>query len=139
MRNYMRNRYHNKRQGLISQLGGKCKRCGSDKDLHVDHIDRKKKDFRAADIHSVSDEKIKRSLPNLQLLCAKCHAEKTNKAWDRATPKPSHGSYWMRRRHGCRCDKCEEAYKNKLKEWKEKKKEQQRKEKELQGKEQRMG
>jgi 5-methylcytosine-specific restriction endonuclease McrA len=117
MRDYMRNRYHNKRQALIKELGGKCKSCGAVKDLQIDHIDSSKKSFRAADVHSIADARVKEEIKNFQLLCGKCHKEKTNKAWDHSVPKPRHGTYWMRRRHGCRCDKCEKAYKEQIQKW----------------------
>lgn len=121
MREYMKNRYHSKRDGVIALLGGKCVNCGSKKDLHIDHIDKKKKTFRAADIHSVSDDKVKKELKNLQLLCRDCHKKKTKEAWDFSTPKPQHGTYWTYRKHKCRCDKCVAAYKEKVKEWRKKK------------------
>jgi len=120
MREYMRNRYHSVRQKVIKELGGKCTRCGSKKDLHLDHIDRKKKSLRMADIHSVSDARLKKELKNIQILCKKCHNEKSHEAWDFSTPKPKHGTYWMYRRHGCRCKPCSTAYREKKKEWRNK-------------------
>lgn len=119
MRDYMRNRYHSKRQEIINQLGGKCKQCGSKKNLVLDHIDKKKKTFRAADIHSVSDQKIQEEIKNLQVLCEDCHKKKTHDTWDYAVNKPKHGTYWMYRRYGCRCPKCTRAYQEKQKEWRE--------------------
>jgi thymidine kinase len=117
MREYMGNRYHSKRQEVIDLLGGKCSRCGAKSNLVVDHIDSKKKKMRSADVHSVSEKRLKQELPNLQVLCRKCHHEKSHEAWDFNAPKPRHGTYWMYRRHGCRCPKCEKAYKEKGKEW----------------------
>jgi hypothetical protein len=121
----MRDRYHRVRQDIIKQLGGKCVNCGSKKDLHFDHIDKKKKSFRAADIHSVSDKRLKKEIKNIQLLCPDCHKEKTKEAWDFGSnaPRPTHGTYWMYRKHGCRCDKCVAAYKEKNKEWNDSRKE----------------
>lgn len=118
MREYMRNRYHSKRNSLIQELGGKCKKCGTTEGpLHIDHIDASKKTFRAADVHSVSDKKLKEEKKNFQLLCNDCHKAKTHEAWDYSTPKPRHGTYWMFKKHKCRCDKCTTAYKEKIKEW----------------------
>lgn len=116
LRNYMRNRYHEKRQKVIKELGGKCVRCNSKKDLQFDHKDSKKKKIRMADLHSVSDKKLKEELKNIQLLCKKCHQEKSHKAWDFGSPKPTHGTYSMYQKHKCRCSKCVSAYKNLLKE-----------------------
>jgi 5-methylcytosine-specific restriction endonuclease McrA len=116
MRDYMADRYHAKRQAIIDRLGGKCKSCGAKDHLHIDHKDRKKKTFRAADIHSVSDEKVEKEIPNLQLLCNKCHKKKTHDAWDYSpnTPKPRHGTVWMYRKYDCRCPKCIKAYREYL-------------------------
>ena len=119
MRDYMAKRYHSKRKALIEELGGKCNSCGSKKDLHIDHKDSKKKTFRAADVHSVSDARVQEEKKNFQLLCGKCHKKKTHEEWDYSTPKPRCGTYWMYRRHGCRCDECKVAYKDKMKEWRE--------------------
>ena len=118
MREYMKNRYHTKRCDMVKTLGGKCSRCGSKTGpFQIDHIDRKKKKFRAADIHTVSDELVQKSLGNLQLLCPKCHADKTRESWDYGGHKATHGTYWRYRRYGCRCPKCVKAYREKNHEW----------------------
>jgi hypothetical protein len=119
MREYMANRYHAKRDALIKELGGKCVRCGKIKDLHIDHIDQKKKTFRAADIHSIREELIRKEMDNFQLLCAECHREKGKREWDYG-PKPQHGSYWMFRRYNCRCPSCVSGYKKTRREWRDK-------------------
>lgn len=124
MREYMKNRYRSKRQEIIDRLGGKCSRCGStDGPLHLDHIDKKKKTMRAADMHSVNDKKFEEEIKNLQILCQDCHHDKSREAWDYSdrTPRATHGTYWMARRYKCKCPKCQKAYKKKLKEWRDKK------------------
>jgi len=121
MRQYMKDRYHARRNQLIDELGRKCNNCGSlDGPWHVDHIDKKKKTMRASDIHSTSDKKVKKEKKNLQLLCSKCHIEKTKDSWDYAVPKTEHGTYWMYKKYNCRCDDCIEAFKKKKKEWRDK-------------------
>jgi 5-methylcytosine-specific restriction endonuclease McrA len=112
MRDYMRNRYHEKRQNMIQELGGKCAACGDTNDLHIDHIDSSKKTFRAADIHSVSDKKLSEEKKNFQLLCKKCHKEKTKRDWDFGVPKTQHGSYWSYKKYKCRCPQCVIAYRD---------------------------
>lgn len=130
MRQYMAKRYHSKMNSLRELLGNKCKMCGStDGPFHVDHIDASKKTMRAADVHSTSDSKVKEEMKNFQLLCAPCHKKKTNEEWDYSVPKPRHGTYWMYRKYKCRCDKCSQAYKDKMKEWREMSKEKRREEK----------
>lgn len=123
MREYMKNRYHEKRNQVIERLGGKCSRCKTKEGpWHLDHKDKRKKTMRASDLHSVNDQKFEKEVKNLQLLCEKCHRDKTKESWDYSTPKPRHGTYWMYRKHGCRCKKCVGAYKEKQKEWREKNK-----------------
>ncbi|MFA5758913.1 MAG: HNH endonuclease [Clostridia bacterium] len=116
----MKNRYHSKRNSIMDRLGGKCSRCGTnDGPFHLDHIDKSKKTMRAADLHSVNDQRFEEEIKNLQLLCEHCHKDKTKESWDYSTPKTKHG-YWMYRKYGCRCKKCVEDYKAKQKEWREK-------------------
>jgi 5-methylcytosine-specific restriction endonuclease McrA len=118
MREYMAKRYHDKRNAMIGRLGGKCVSCGSTKGpFHLDHKDASKKTMRAADIHSTNDKKVQQEAKNFQLLCVNCHKDKTDKAWDRSVPKSEHGTYWRYKKHGCRCDKCTKAYKEKKKLW----------------------
>lgn len=130
MRQYMASRYHKKMNEIRRLLGGKCKMCGDKKGpFHIDHIDSSKKTMRAADVHSTADSKVKDEMKNFQLLCGPCHKKKTHEEWDYSVPKPRHGTYWNYRRHGCRCDKCCKAYKEKMKEYREMSKEKRDKEK----------
>jgi hypothetical protein len=122
MREYMKKRYREKRDALIKELGGKCAVCGSTKGLHVDHIDKKKKTMRAADIHSVNDKALQKEKKNFQLLCDVHHKEKTRDSWDYSTPKPRHGTVWMYRKYECRCPKCVKAYEEYLESNREKRK-----------------
>lgn len=117
MADYMRKRYHDRRQKAIEMLGGKCVKCGDKNNLQFDHINQKKKTFRLADINSVSDKTLEKELKNIQLLCPDCHKKKTFESVDYGGPKAKHGTYWFYRKYGCRCDKCSKAYKEKLKQW----------------------
>jgi hypothetical protein len=124
MREYMANRYHQKRKEVIDRLGGRCVRCGDTKGpFHLDHKNASKKTMRASDLHSVNDKRFESELKNLQLLCEDCHKEKTKETWDYSTPKPSHGTYWFFRKYRCRCPACTKAYKAKQKEWRKTQKE----------------
>ena len=123
MKEYMKNRYHKTREKIVSMLGGKCVHCGvKEGPWHFDHKNKSKKTMRAADLHSVNDQKFKEEVKALQLLCAPCHKEKTKTSWDYGTNKPKHGTYWMFRKYKCRCKKCVKAYKEKQKEWRQNKK-----------------
>lgn len=118
MREYMKNRYHKKRQEIIDSLGGKCVSCGDTAGpFHLDHMNAKDKKFRASDLHSVNDSDLKKEMKNLQILCSPCHKKKTHESWDYGQNKPKHGTYWMYRKYKCRCDECVDSYKAKLKEW----------------------
>jgi len=123
MREYMKNRYHSKREEIANRLGGKCNSCGTKKGpWHFDHKKKKNKTMRASDLHSVNSQKFEQELKALQLLCAECHKKKTKDSWDFSTPKSKHGTYWMYRKHECRCKKCVDAYKTKQKEWRDNRK-----------------
>lgn len=122
MRVYMAKRYHNKMNAMREALGNKCNSCGTiDGPFHIDHINASKKTMRASDIHSTSDARVQEEMKNFQLLCSGCHKNKTHEEWDYSTPKPRHGTYWYYRKYKCRCNECETAYKEKIKEWKERK------------------
>lgn len=65
------------RKHLIEALGGKCSKCGSTKNLEIDH---KKALFNGG----------KDQMDNLQLLCKKHHSEKTSEDFNKAI-KPVNG------------------------------------------------
>lgn len=111
MRQYMRERARNFRKNLLKEFGGKCIQCGSKKDLHFDHINKKKKRKRVSDLHSVNDKDVKREKKNLQLLCRNCHKKKTHEAWDYGVKKTKCGTVWMYKKYKCRCKKCTQAFK----------------------------
>ena len=83
-----RNSYHRERYArlyperkalYIAKLGGVCVSCGSAENLEFDHIDRSTKSFTFTDkIATMSIEKLDVEAEKLQLLCNKCHKEKTS-------------------------------------------------------------
>jgi hypothetical protein len=122
MREYMANRYHQKRKEVIDRLGGRCIRCGSTEGpFHLDHKNASKKTMRASDLHSVNDKRFESELKNLQVLCEDCYHIKSFENWDysKRTPKVTHGSYWFYRKYRCRCPACVKAYTEKQKEWRD--------------------
>lgn len=90
-----------RRQDWIN-LNGPCKKCGSTQSLEIDHIDPKLKTMAASSIWSRRQEVREKELANCQVLCKKCHLEKTLSE----RPKPVHGSITMYDDYKCRCEPC---------------------------------
>lgn len=61
----------------IESKGGKCVKCGSTRNLEVDHKDQSNKTFNPRDIWSRSEEVRKKELKDCQILCESCHEDKT--------------------------------------------------------------
>lgn len=68
---------------LVEMLGGKCSKCGYDKNLsalHFHHIDPSQKNFKLG-MRILSNKRMEFILEELkkcELLCANCHAEEHN-------------------------------------------------------------
>jgi hypothetical protein len=97
---YMRNVYNTRRAAWIEAQGGKCATCGSSSDLEIDHIDPSEKSFEISRVWTRRTDTRETELAKCQVLCAKCHQEKTT-----AQVAVEHGG-GIRGKHGCRCDKC---------------------------------
>ena len=95
-----------KRLDWIASQGGKCAICGSTESLEVDHIDRSKKTIHTAAIWSHNDERRAEELSNCQVLCEKCHRDKTN---SELRKNFQHGEIGMYSKRKCRCDLCRDA------------------------------
>jgi hypothetical protein len=67
------------RQILIEKLGGKCVECGCTDSLEFDHIDPSTKSFNIAAGYTKPKEVLLEEVAKCQLLCNKCHIEKTKK------------------------------------------------------------
>ncbi len=66
-----------RRAAAIERLGGVCAKCGSTDKLQFDHIDPASKHARIAKMWTASKAKFEAELAKCQLLCEKCHREKT--------------------------------------------------------------
>lgn len=102
-----------RRKYAINKLGGKCNVCGSTEQLEFDHIDPTTKISTIAKIWTASKEVFEEELNKCQLLCKKCHKEKTKKEpslppWNKN--KWEHGSLTGYVGKKCRCDKCRKYY-----------------------------
>jgi U3 small nucleolar ribonucleoprotein component len=81
MREYSTNRYRERRESLILEMGGKCVKCAKTSDLEFDHIDPETKSFNISKrLTGASMEDIRAESIKCQLLCVPCHKEKTSKA-----------------------------------------------------------
>lgn len=65
------------REILIEKLGGKCVKCGCTERLEFDHIDPSTKSFNISAGYHKSKEVLQEELAKCQLLCNKCHIEKS--------------------------------------------------------------
>lgn len=83
---------------------GPCAACGSADDLEVDHVERREKVSHR--IWSWSRERREDELAKCQVLCRRCHLEKTRE--ENARPM-EHGTISGYRYRGCRCAECREA------------------------------
>lgn len=82
------------------QENGPCKKCGSYEELEVDHIDRSTKSLKPSHVWSLTEVKRLEELKKCQVLCSKCHKDKT------ATEKITVEHGLTRYRNGCKCEIC---------------------------------
>jgi hypothetical protein len=74
--------------------------------------------LRRVNTFKVSSAKVDDKLCEISFYCEQSYPE-VHEAWNFNAPKPRHNTYWMYRKHGCRCKACITAYKAKGKEWRE--------------------
>lgn len=109
-RKYQREWIKNRRFEWLAE-NGPCKQCGSSFELEVDHIDPKDKVTHR--IWSWSKERRLEELKKCQVLCQKCHAQKSLKDFGKIPAKGRHGVYGMYSWYGCRCKLCKGAAREK--------------------------
>ena len=71
----------NRRLHLIERLGGKCVECGTTKSLQFDHINPLEKSFDISKKMTAPLDVLYPEIDKCQLLCPKCHIEKTKNDW----------------------------------------------------------
>ena len=103
-RTYIKAKKRERRQRLVTMLGGKCARCRTTEDLEFDHIDPQSKNFSIWAHLTKAWNALVAEAQLCQLLCHACHVAKG--AEDR--PEPKHGRY-MYLYHRCRCEVCRAA------------------------------
>lgn len=89
---------------LIDLLGGSCVNCGSTDKLEFDHVIPEDKSFSLAVKLENSFEELLPEVQKCQLLCEKCHMDKTIS--DRGQDRAKHGTSGMYTNHSCRCALC---------------------------------
>ena len=75
-----------KKNILVESLGGCCCSCGCKSNLEFDHINPALKTMMPSTMVGLAEDNPKRieELKNIQLLCKKCHRNKTNKQLEMA-------------------------------------------------------
>lgn len=102
-REYQRNWVKARRDFWLSE-NGPCATCGSRIDLEVDHLDPDTKVTHR--VFSWTKEKRDKELAKCQVLCSRCHMDKSISDWGKSPSE--HGRCLMYRR-GCRCRPCKDA------------------------------
>ena len=120
MKDYMRLRYQKRMSEARNKLGGKCIKCNSTEDLQLDHINPETKNFTVAHLWNSKKEVFDLEVSKCQLLCKKCHEEKTLLDMGRVSAKVTHGTLSSYRY--CKCKTCKKAKSEYTKEFRKKKK-----------------
>lgn len=97
-----------KRKRLKELLGGKCAKCGSKQNLEFDHLSPEDKEFKISKYIDLSDDNLVLEVKKCQLLCKKCHHQKTLDKQE-YNPVAPHGTILRYKRDKCRCNKCKQA------------------------------
>ena len=121
MKNYMLARYHKRMSEAKNKLGGKCIKCNSIENLQLDHINPETKNFTVAHLWNSKKGVFDLEISKCQLLCKKCHEEKTLVDMGRVSAKITHGTVSSYRY--CKCDFCKKAKSEYMRSFRKKKKE----------------
>lgn len=91
----------------FSILGKVCNKCGSTENLEIDHINPFTKNLRAGDgsIWDLPDEEFYVELKKCQVLCRKCHVDKSLADYNMERIGDKH-NYSRYANHKCRCNIC---------------------------------
>lgn len=93
-----------------------CVKCGSVEKLELDQIDPKTKIANA--VWSWSEKRRLEEISKCQVLCYKCHKEKTKTDF---YPPPECGTIRKYQHHGCRCPLCKKANRDRMRKQRNKK------------------
>lgn len=107
MRVYHMKRYYRLKKLAFVYLGGKCKICGTKKNLEIDHVVHKSRKFCATRMLSYSAKIFWKELLKCQLLCRDHHREKTLRELGKKSAIGTHGTISSYKY--CHCEKCRKA------------------------------
>lgn len=104
----MKRRYDVQRRFFIQLLGGRCRKCGSERELQIDHIDPSKKKMHLGRLFTKNTigDALAELIEKCQILCGACHREKSAEEVRQRPRYFTHGTMygWMKIR--CRCEAC---------------------------------
>lgn len=100
-------KYQNRKQLALQKLGGKCIKCGVTEKLEFDHKNPGTKVIEVGGFRDYSDKKFWEEVAKCQLLCEKCHEDKTIQDLGYQRAKGNHGTVSSYRY--CKCDLCKAA------------------------------
>jgi hypothetical protein len=120
IKKYMLKRYWKRRNETLEKLGGCCRICKTKEKLELDHIDPNSKSFEISQIWNYRKEVFNKEIEKCQILCKKCHIEKTLIDNNKISAKNTHGTLSSLRY--CKCGLCKKAKSEYMKVWKLKKK-----------------
>lgn len=100
---------NNRRTLLIDLLGGSCVNCGTTDNIEFDHVFREEMQFRIGTALLMRLDKLLKELQKCQLLCHKCHVQKTNTEYTRKKTVV-HGSPSTYSNNACRCQHCRKSW-----------------------------
>jgi hypothetical protein len=103
----MQEYYRERRRQAIEYLGGKCVKCGSTDDLQFDHVDPKTKAVEISK-STLKKEVFWAEVKKCQLLCGKCHSEKSVVDVGNKPARSFHGTLSTYRY--CKCEACKKAH-----------------------------
>jgi hypothetical protein len=111
---YYRDRYFKRRKLILNHLGGICVICGTDQDLHIDHIDPMTKKFDVSKNATRTWSVLEAELTKCQILCRDHHVQKWRDNHEHTGgankwKSINHGTLHAYRAYRCRCDLCREA------------------------------
>jgi hypothetical protein len=105
---YMSHKYNVQRAFFIELMGGECRRCKSTTKLEIDHIDPSKKTMQIGLLFGKGQilAAVHELITQCQILCKKCHTEKTKSESRRFNQPLKHGSMYVWMNLNCPCEPC---------------------------------